>query len=766
MKVVSTMDTHQEPTRFVYRLAWAKYGVAVVLTGSTLLIRVLIGNRIDVPNLIILVIPIILTAYWGGLKPGLLATALATVGAMYFVLQPIHSFYVGSPTHRIQLVFLALTGVLISAICERFHRQQDRMESLLRERRHHEAELAHMAAIVESSDDAIVSKTLDGIVTSWNTAAERLFGYSAEEMIGRGIILLIPSDRLDEEVKILSSVRRGESMQHLDTVRVRKDGSFIDVSITTSAIKDSSGKIIGASKVARDITDRKKAERALRDSEQRTRMATEATAVGIWEWDLASNQVRWDAQMFRIYGTPQTPDGIVDYTVWREAVLPEELTTQETTLQETIRSLGKSSRLFSIKRYDDHSIRFIEAVETVRTNAQGQAEWLVGTNLDVTARRQMEWAVRDSEARFRTMANSISQLAWIAQPDGDITWYNQRWYDYTGTTPEQMQGSGWQNVHDESRLPEVLKVWTNAIATGSVFEMEFPLRGADGKFRTFLTRGQPVKDETGQVVQWFGTNTDVETFKRAEADVQQQNAELEQRVVRRTAQLEAANKELEAFSYSVSHDLRAPLRALDGYSLALVDDFGSHLPGEAQRLLQVIRKSAQQMGNLIDDLLSFARLSRLPLSKYVVNMTALVQDTLQMQQAEHAGRQVTINVGDLPSCYGDATVLKQVWTNLVSNAIKYTGKCEHAVIDVGVTNQFGDIAYFVRDNGTGFDMRYADKLFGVFQRLHRAEDYEGTGVGLAIVQRIVHRHGGRIWAESIEGQGATFYFTVQMEANS
>jgi signal transduction histidine kinase len=245
------------------------------------------------------------------------------------------------------------------------------------------------------------------------------------------------------------------------------------------------------------------------------------------------------------------------------------------------------------------------------------------------------------------------------------------------------------------------------------------------------------------------------------AEVQRLNAELEQRVVDRTAQLEAANKELEAFSYSVSHDLRAPLRAVDGFSQALLEDFGSQLPEEGQRQVRTIREGAQRMGALIDDLLAFARLGRQALVKpVVVDMDRLVRETLEDLLPERQGRQVEIRAAALPPSNGDNALLKQVWANLLSNALKYTRKRDRAVVEIGSVLADGETVYFVRDNGAGFDMRYAHKLFGVFQRLHRAEDFEGSGVGLAIVQRIVKRHGGRAWAEAAVDRGATFHFTI------
>jgi two-component system, sensor histidine kinase and response regulator len=227
-------------------------------------------------------------------------------------------------------------------------------------------------------------------------------------------------------------------------------------------------------------------------------------------------------------------------------------------------------------------------------------------------------------------------------------------------------------------------------------------------------------------------------------------------------ELKAANKELEAFSYSVSHDLRAPLRAIDGFSRILLEEHGQQLPEEAREYLELVRRNTKQMGFLVDDLLSFSRLSRQQVKKQTVAPAKIVRQCLEELRGEQNGRRVEITLGDLPPCLADPSLLKQVWFNLLSNAFKYTRKREVALIDVGCRGDDPEArTYFVRDNGVGFDMQYAPKLFGVFQRLHRAEDYEGTGVGLAIVQRIVLRHGGRVWAEAQPGEGATFSFTLE-----
>jgi light-regulated signal transduction histidine kinase (bacteriophytochrome) len=230
--------------------------------------------------------------------------------------------------------------------------------------------------------------------------------------------------------------------------------------------------------------------------------------------------------------------------------------------------------------------------------------------------------------------------------------------------------------------------------------------------------------------------------------------------------LQAANKELEAFSYSVSHDLRAPLRAINGFTQMLEEDYGKQLDEEGRRLLSVVRTSSERMGQLIEDLLAFSRLGRQPLATQQVRLEELVSETLGELRPVHEGRKIEFVVGDLGSTEADPALLKQVLANLLGNAAKFTRKKDPAVVEVGRRENppaDGVAVYYVKDNGAGFDMKYYDKLFGVFQRLHSAKEFEGTGVGLAIVQRIVNRHGGQVWAESRPGEGATFYFTLKPE---
>jgi len=265
------------------------------------------------------------------------------------------------------------------------------------------------------------------------------------------------------------------------------------------------------------------------------------------------------------------------------------------------------------------------------------------------------------------------------------------------------------------------------------------------------------RSELGELGRAMDTMADA--VATSQAEIQELNDSLEARIADRTAELVAANDELEAFSYSVLHDLRAPLRAISGFAQILVEDLGPTLEADAARQLGVIQQNAQQMGELVDDLLAFSRLNRQPMSPSLMEQWPTVQAVIEDAQAS-VQQSPEIIIGDLPPAQADPRLIRQVWVNLISNAIKFSAHAAHPRIEIGAQEGKDENIYFVRDNGVGFDMQYAGKLFGVFQRLHRAEEYEGTGVGLAIVQRIVNRHGGRVWAEAEAGHGATFYFSI------
>ena len=848
------------------------------------------------------------SAWLGGRAGGWLATLLSTGFVIYFFIPPRWSFLVPEPKYFLSIgVFMGMGGLMSQVhgrlrqanafleqrVGERTQELEASNQALrasraalladITERQRAEVTQARLAAIVRSSDDAIIGKTLAGIITSWNRGAERIFGYAEAEVLGQPLLLLFPPERTAEETDILARIGRGESVEHFETVRVRKDGRRIDVSVTISPLRDNEGRIVGVSKVARDITERKAIEAALREREAEFRTLAEAMPQIVWitradGWNVYFSQ-RWmdytgltlEQSLGHGWNTPFHPDdrqrawaawqaavaGAADYSLecrLRRAdgeyrwwwILGAPLRTADGTIRKwfgtctdihdrkaaeaALREREEQLQLYvehcpaTIAMFD-RDMNYLVASRRWRTDfklgdrslvgrnhyaifpgmpphwkavhqrclagavehcdedafprADGTVDWLrwdvlpwrradgeIGGIMifseDITARKRAETALRESEERFRTLVNSMSQLAWVANGDGSATWYNQRWYEYTGTTPEQMAGWGWQVVHDPAWLPRVMTHWQRAIASGEPFEMEFPLRGADGQFRHFLNRGQPLKDAQGRVVQWFGTNTDVEILKQAEEKVRLLNVELEQRVNERTAELKAANLELEAFSYSVSHDLRAPLRHITGFVQLLQKEAGAKLSATSQHHLEVIDGATKKMACLIDDLLAFSRVGRVGMQTSAVDLEPLVREVVAEFAAETRHRQVAWQIGALPGVRADRALLRLVLLNLIGNAVKFTAPRATAVIEIGAQAN-GTATVFVRDNGVGFDPQYAHKLFGVFQRLHSQAEFEGTGIGLANVQRIIHRHGGEVWAEGVLDAGATFFFSLPGE---
>ena len=860
---------------------------------------------------------------------------------------------------------------------------------------------AKLAAIIESSDDAIVGKTLDGIIESWNDGAERIYGYCAGEVIGKNIFFLAPESCKNELANILERIQKGEHVRHVETERIRKDGTQIAVSLTVSPLKDESGKLIGASSIARDITERKHTEELLKKSEARLIEAQRLAHFGSWELDLKNNHLQWSPEIYNIFEIDQNQFG-ASYNAFLNAIHPED----RAKVNEAYTVSVQNRTPYTIDHrllFSDGRLKYVHEQCETFYDADGKPIRSLGTVQDITERKHIEEDLRIANIYTRSLIEaSLDPLVTISA-DGKITDVNAATEIVTGATrkelintdfsdyftepnkaragyqevfnkgfvqdyaleirhrngkvtpvlynatvykdisgkvigvfaaardisgqkaaenereqfftffqlspelmciadpngcfkkinPASMQLLGYSEnellaepfidfVHPEDRQPTLNEmslqlqrgyslnfenryrrkdgtyIWMSWKASFNKHEgltyasarditetkhAEQALIQANEKMETIFSNTQilfalldtdfnfirvnrayaesdehttdffpgknhfalypdaeneaifktvlksrkeyttfakpfqypehpeqgitywdwtlsPILGSSGNVIMLVFTLLNVTERKLAEIEIKKLNEELEQRVIERTAQLEAANKELEAFAYSVSHDLRAPLRSIDGFSHILLEDYLNCLDDQGKDYLHRVRTAAQHMAQLIDDMLNLSRITRSQLNIQSVNLSDITTEIDAELRQFQPERNVELLIQKNVTVRGDARLLKIVLDNLLRNAWKFTSKNTSAHIQFGMMKVEDKDAFFVQDDGAGFDMAYAAKLFGAFQRLHSASEFPGTGIGLATVQRIIHKHGGTVWAEGKLKQGATFYFTI------
>lgn len=442
--------------------------------------------------------------------------------------------------------------------------------------------------------------------------------------------------------------------------------------------------------------------------------------------------------------------------------LPELMTpAYAATWAENFRRLVADGRLEN-KEYEfrrkDGSTFFGSLSGTAVLDPSGRLLYSRSTMIDITERRQAEARLRETNDFLDAIVENIPSMVFVKHADTlKFARLNRTAEHILGLPREELVGKSDHDFFPKEQADLFTSRDREVLALDEVVEVgEEQIQTSRGH-RVLHTRKISIRDPFGRPRYLLGISDDVTERIKARNDIEKLNAALAQRA----NQLETVNRELEGFTYSVSHDLRAPLRAIDGFARMFEEDYGGGVDEEGRRLLKVIRDSSRRMGVLIDDLLAFSRMGRKAIEAAQVDMNGLVAEALSEVAAAHADKAPLLSVAQLPDAWGDAAMLRQVWANLLSNAFKYSSGKPAPAIEIGaIGNADRTTTYFVKDNGAGFDMRYYDKLFNVFQRLHTAEEFPGTGVGLAIVQRIVSRHGGRAWAEAAPNQGATFFFSI------
>ena len=615
-------------------------------------------------------------------------------------------------------------------------------------------------ALVEQLPQAVFRLDRAGRITFANSHYCEVMGRRLADLLGKTDPDLFPPHLAAQYWA--DSRRVMESGQAFENVEqyAAPGGRTAFMHVLKSPLRDANGRVTGVQCLFWDVTARHETERRLHESEELLRVIIDLVPHHIFAKDrdgrfLFLNRAAADA-------CGRQPAEMIGR---QERELRSDTANVDRFLRDDQEVIDRNEPKFIPEETilcPGQETRFLQTTKMPFTPPGTQTRAVLGVAVDITDRKRAEEALRTSEAKFAAaFANNPAAIALTRLEDGLFYDVNETWTALIGYARVEAIGHSSRDMG----------IWPTAEACQrfvAVLREQQVLRGWELEFRK-KSGGRFVARVSAQVLTMRGetvvlsTLVDITDRKRAEEEVRQLNQKLEQRVSERTSELQAANRELESFSYSISHDLRAPLRAIDGFARILAEEQTARLDTDGRRLLGIICDEAKRMGRLIDDLLAFSRLNRAPVSRTRIDLAALGQSVFEECAAQAPGRRIEFRVGRLPAAHGDPFLLRQVLVNLLSNAVKYTQPRPVARLELTGVEQDGETRFSLADNGVGFDMRYVGKLFGVFQRLHTEEAFEGTGVGLAIVQRIILRHGGRVWAEGQVEAGATFHFTLPLE---
>ncbi len=627
------------------------------------------------------------------------------------------------------------------------------------------AELPAAQRYLDIADVMIVAIGVDEIVTLANRKAAEVIGCPAAEIMGQNWFdAFIPNPDRERARGIFRRLIRGEvaSAARFENSILCRGGRSREIAWRNTVLHDPAGTIVGTLSSGEDITLRRAAERRLEESNQHLRLAVRAARLGTWAWDIRTGSFAVDRGWAEMLG--HDPKDLEPHiSTWEGLIHPHD---KQRVTQALDDCLHERSRLFQVEcrmRSRHGEWRWVRVIGSIsKRDARGKPAQMSGVQADAHERIETERALHESEA----LLSRAQQIAHVGSWDWDLGQDQMAWSAelsrVLGLEAGMMPSKDvlLDRVHpaDRARLQELLDAARDA--SDGAFALEHRIVQPGGVERIVHHVGETVSDVDGRPERVIGTLQDITERKQVEAEVHALNEELEQRVRERTAQLEAANRELEAFAYTVSHDLRAPLRSMDGFSQALLEDYEAKLDDAGRDYLQRIRAASARMSTLIDDILRLSRISRAELCREPVDLSQMAHQIVGELRASDTHREIEVVVQPGLVAESDPQLVRAALQNLLSNAFKYTARTEHPRVEVGALSGHDTPAFFVRDNGAGFDPQYAEQVFRPFQRLHSDAEFPGSGVGLATVQRIIHRHGGRIWAEAEVGRGATFHFTL------
>lgn len=621
--------------------------------------------------------------------------------------------------------------------------------------------------------------SLDGKIQDANETFLRMSGYDRSELLGSTHWRrLTAPEFIDVTLRQAESLATGGEAAPYEKQMIRKDGSRWWGLFAPMRLRGGGPRALCMEFIV-DITERKQAAEALRESEERYRAFLANSSEGMWRLEFnppidvtlpiekqveaAYRDGRYaecNDAMARMYGLGRAED-LIGKTL--DFMLPRNVPEAVEFVTSVIRAGYRVSDVESEER-DAHGERVFFSNSMVGVVENGRLSRMWGTQRDITRRKQVEDAMRELSERFQTLADNIPALAWMANPDGSIFWFNKRLYDYTGKTWEDMQNWGWKSVHHPEHMERVVSRWEEHLHEGKAWEDTFPLRGADGEYRWFLGQARPIRDAEGKIVRWFGTYTDVTALRETQRQLSEANEQLSSRarqlnalVEKRTAELRETVQQLETFSYSIVHDMRAPLRSVRSFASILDTEYRDRMDDTGRTYLERIMASAARMDSLITDVLKYSQLTSSEMAFTRVDLDKLVTEIVeQYPQFQEAASAIHIE-HPLPAARGNSALLTQVLSNLIGNALKFVPPERAPQVNVSGEVNGERVRLWVADNGIGIPPGQREKIFGLFQRLHHMDEYPGTGVGLAIVKKAVERMHGNVGVESEPGQGSRFW---------